>query len=68
MFPQNIFIPDSDDKLISEKFRLLVKYGTGKKIQLNNETNLNKYKLELIQHLIYLASLKLMKQAVHVLS
>ena len=25
------FIPDSDDKLISEKFKLLVKYGSGKK-------------------------------------
>ena len=43
------FIPDSEDKLISEKFKVLVKYGSGKKIQLNNETRLNKYKLELVK-------------------
>lgn len=41
------FIADSNDKLISEKFKLLVKIGSGKKIQLNNETRLTRYKLEL---------------------
>ena len=40
------FIADSNDKLISEKFKLLVKIGSGKKIQLNNETRLTRYKLE----------------------
>ena len=43
------FIPDLDDKLISEKFKLSVRYGSGKKIQQNNTTLLNKYKLELIK-------------------
>ena len=58
------FIPDSDDKLISEKFRLLVKYGTGKKIQLNNETNLNKYKLELIKKFNFSSRFKLLSSIV----
>ena len=58
------FIPDSDDKLISEKFRLLVKYGTGKKIQLNNETNLNKYKLELIKKFNFSSRFKLISSIV----
>ena len=43
------FIPDLDDKLISEKFKLSIRYGSGKKIQQNNSTLLNKYKLELIK-------------------
>ena len=58
------FIPDSDDKLISEKFKLLIKYGTGKKIQLNNETNLNKYKLELIKKFNFSSRFKLLSSIV----
>ena len=58
------FIPDSDDKLISEKFRLLVKYGTGKKIQLNDETDLNKYKLELIKKFNFSSRFKLLSSIV----
>ena len=58
------FIADLDDKLISEKFRLLVKYGTGKKIQLNNETNLNKYKLELIKKFNFSSRFKLLSSIV----
>ncbi len=53
------FIPDSDDKLISEKFKLLVKYGSGKKIQLNNETHLNKFKLELFKKFNFSSRFKL---------
>ena len=53
------FIPDSDDKLISEKFKLLVKYGSGKKIQLNNESRLNKYKLELFKKFNFSSRFKL---------
>ena len=58
------FIPDSDDKLISEKFKLLIKYGSGKKIQLNNETNLNKYKLELIKKFNFSSRFKLLSSIV----
>ena len=57
-------IPDSDDKLISEKFKLLVKYGTGKKIQLNNETRLNKYKLELFKKFNFSSIFKLQSSIV----
>ena len=53
------FIPDSDDKLISEKFKLLVKYGSGKKIQLNNESHLNKFKLELFKKFNFSSRFKL---------
>ena len=53
------FIPDSDDKLIPEKFKFLVKYGSGKKIQLNNETHLNKYKLELSKKFNFSSRFKL---------
>jgi len=53
------FIPDLDDKLISEKFKLFVKYGSGKKIQLNNETRLNKYKLELFMKFNFSSRFKL---------
>jgi len=52
-------IPDSDDKLIPEKFKFLVKYGSGKKIQLNNETHLNKYKLELSKKFNFSSRFKL---------
>lgn len=58
------FIPDSDDKLISEKFKLLVKYGSGKKIQLNNETRLNKYKLELFKKFNFSSRFKLQSSIV----
>ena len=58
------FIPDSDDKLISEKFKLLVRYGTGKKIQLNNETGLNKYKLELVKKFSFSTRFKLQSSIV----
>ena len=40
-------IPDSFEKFISEKFKISARYGLGKKIQLNNETRLSRYKLEL---------------------
>ena len=53
------YIPDSDDKLISEKFKLLVKYGSGKKIQLNNESHLNKFKLELFKKFNFSSRFKL---------
>ena len=53
------FIPDPDDKLISEKFKLLVKYGLGKKIQLNNESHLNKFKLELFKKFNFSSRFKL---------
>ena len=53
------FIPDPDDKLISEKFKLLVKYGSGKKIQLNNESHLNKFKLELFKKFNFSSRFKL---------
>ena len=53
------FIPDSDDKLIYEKFKLLVKYGSGKKIQLNNESHLNKFKLELFKKFNFSSRFKL---------
>ena len=53
------FIPDSDDKLISEKFKLLIKYGSGKKIQLNNESHLNKFKLELFKKFNFSSRFKL---------
>jgi len=52
-------VPDSDDQLISEKFKLLVKYGSGKKNQLNNETRLNKYKLELVKKFNFSSRFKL---------
>lgn len=58
------FIPDSDDNLISEKFKLLVKYGSGKKIQLNNETRLNKYKLELVKKFNFSSRFKLQSSIV----
>ena len=40
-------IPNSFEKFISEKFKISARYGLGKKIQLNNETRLSRYKLEL---------------------
>ena len=40
-------IVDLFDKFISEKFKFLVRFGLGEKIQLNNETRLSRYKLEL---------------------
>ena len=58
------FIPDSDDKLISEKFKLLVKYGSGKKIQLNNESHLNKFKLELFKKFNFSSRFKLQSSIV----
>jgi len=58
------FIEDSDDKLIPEKFKLLVIYGSGKKIQLNNETRLNKYKLELVKKFNFSSRFKLQSSIV----
>ena len=58
------FITDSDDKLISEKLKLLVKYGLGKKIQLNNETSLYKYKLELVKKFNFSTRFKLQSSIV----
>ena len=58
------FISDLDDKLISEKFKLLVKYGSGKKNQLNNETRLNKYKLELFKKFNFSSRFKLQSSIV----
>ena len=40
-------IPNLFEKFISEKFKISARYGLGKKIQLNNETRLSRYKLEL---------------------
>ena len=40
-------IIDPNDKLNFEKFKFLISYGSGKKIQLNNETGLSKYKFEI---------------------
>ena len=40
-------IIDPNDKLNFEKFKFLISYGSGKKIQLNNATGLSKYKFEL---------------------
>ena len=52
-------IPDSFDKLNPEKFKLLVRYGSGKKIQLNNETRLSRYKLELSKKFNFSSRFKL---------
>ena len=40
-------IIDPNDKFNFEKFKFLISYGSGKKIQLNNETGLSKYKFEI---------------------
>jgi len=40
-------IIDPNDKFNFEKFKFLIRDGSGKKIQLNNETGLSKYKFEI---------------------
>ena len=57
-------ISDSFDKLISEKVKLLFRYGSGKKIQLNDETPLSRYKLELRKKFNFSSRFKLQSSIV----
>ncbi|MAU30532.1 MAG: hypothetical protein CMC36_01295 [Flavobacteriaceae bacterium] len=57
-------IPDSFDKLIYEKVKLLVRYGSGKKNQSNNETRLSEYKLELRKKFNFSSRFKLQSSIV----